>query len=122
MTVTQSRKLLGIPEEKFNLKAQLVELVNLLGVLLDIGAEQQSGANPIRSATVYPVDDSNFPFQGDVPYPCGVQVNVGLERLHPGQPGQVLKVNFAVILARSAPCLLHPGVEIAQGKHPTAVC
>ena len=39
LTITQPRKLLGIAEDKFNPKAQFVELDNLLGVLLDIGTE-----------------------------------------------------------------------------------
>ena len=53
MAIPQSRKLFSIPKDKFNLKAQLVELINLLGVLLDIGAEQQSGADSVMSTTVY---------------------------------------------------------------------
>jgi len=52
LTITQPRRLFSIPEDKFNRKAQFIKLINLLGVLLDIGAEQQSGADSVRSATV----------------------------------------------------------------------
>ncbi len=108
MAITQSRELLGIAEEKLNPKAQFIELVNLLGVLLDIGTEEQAGTNSIGKATVNQVDDSNLPFQRDVPESGSVKVNLGVHGFHKGEAGQVLEVNFAVVLARSASSLLHP--------------
>ena len=44
LTILQSSKLLGIAENEFDLKAQLVILHNLRWMLLDVGAEQQTRA------------------------------------------------------------------------------
>ena len=52
LAILQSCKLFGIPEEKFNLESQLVERNDLSRVLLDIGAEEQSGTNALGMATV----------------------------------------------------------------------
>ena len=82
LTITQPRKLLGIAEEKFNLEAQFIELDNLLGVLLDIGTEQQTGANAVGKATVNQVGNPNLPFQRDVPDSGAVEVNLRLHGFH----------------------------------------
>ncbi len=59
---------------------------------------------------VYQVGDSNRPFQRDVPDSLGVEVKLGLHGFHKGEAGEVLEVNFAVVLTGAAPLLLHPGM------------
>ena len=101
-------------ENEFNLEPQLVELINLLGILFNISTEQQTPTDSLRGTAVDEVDDSNLTLQGDMPYPCRVQVNVRLHRCDPGEATQVGEVHFAIILALSAPLLLLTRVEVAQ--------
>ena len=85
LAILQPGELLGIAKDEFNLESQFVELHNLSRVLFDIGTEQQAGTNAVRNATVDETGDSNLPFQGDVPHPLGVQVNVRLHRFDAGK-------------------------------------
>jgi hypothetical protein len=85
LTILKPRKLFGIAEDEFNLKAQFVILDDLVGVLPDIGREQQTGANPSRMTSLYQVGNSNGAFERDRPDDGSVQVNLWLYMLDEGE-------------------------------------
>ncbi|WP_231947940.1 hypothetical protein [Phormidesmis priestleyi] len=63
LAVLQPRELLGISEDKFDLKPQLVESVQVLGRLLDIGGEQHHKSRALGVLMVEQIRQADRTFE-----------------------------------------------------------
>ena len=104
LTMRQPRKLLGVAEQKFNLKAGLVVRYQRLGVQLNVGRGQHNVTRLLRVFAIDQHDHAQDALQLLMPHPRRIQMKMRFvgQRTERRKAPQILPVNFAIIPARAA--------------------
>ena len=81
LAIFESCELLAIPKQKFNLKAQMVQIHHRFRAQVEICGKQHDKFRLIRLASIVQVSQANAALQRDMPNFCGVKGEVGSAQL-----------------------------------------
>lgn len=84
LAIFQPSELLAIAKQKFNLKAQMVQMVQIhhrFRVQVEVCGKQHDKFRLIRLASIVQVSQANATLQRDMPYFCSIEGDVWLDLL-----------------------------------------